>query len=182
MRSIRLIKRVVVELMKQEGDEKEGTNQNGNRGEEEWTIPEEMWMKVNCHGAFSIKEEGNRREEAGIGVVVRDGNGRVVTGVARKMILKSGIEVEAAALRDGVFLAESMGIQKIVLEIDSEIMFKELEKGKGKGNWKIKPYIQNILGKKDCFEGKKFSKIKRSANKTTDWLAKQVKQGMSLTN
>ena len=139
-------------------------------------------MKVNCDGAFSTKEERNMREEAGIGVVVRDGNGRVVTGVARKMRLKSCLEAEAAALREGVFLAESMGIQKIVLEIDSEIMFKELEKGKGKGNWKIMPYIQNILGKKDCFEGKKFSKIKRSANKTTDWLAKQVKQGMSLTN
>ena len=74
------------------------------------TRPEEGWMKVNCDGAFSTKEEGNRREEAGIGVVVRDGNGRVVTGVARKMRLKSGLESEAATLREGVFLAESMGI------------------------------------------------------------------------
>ena len=41
MRSIRLIKGVVVELMKQDGEEKEGRNQNGNRDEEEWTRPEE---------------------------------------------------------------------------------------------------------------------------------------------
>ena len=125
-------------------------------------------MKVNCDGAFSTNEEGNKRKEVGIGVVVRDGSGRVVTGVARKMRLKSCLEAEAAALREGVFLAESMGIQKRMLETNFEIMFRELEKGKEKWNWKIMPYIQDLLGKKDCFEGIKISKIKRSTNKTID--------------
>ena len=58
-------------------------------------------MKVNCDGAFNVNEEENKRNEARIGVVVRDGNGRKVTRVARKMRLRSCLKAEAAALREG---------------------------------------------------------------------------------
>ena len=121
--------------------------QNGNMIDEEWTKPKEGWMKVNCDGVFNAKKEEDRRNEAGIGVVIRDANGRVVIGVARKIRLSSCLEVEAPALREGIFLVESMRIPKIVLEIDSEVLFIELKKDKGKGNWKVLQYIQDILGR-----------------------------------
>ena len=79
-------------------------------------------------------------------------------------------------------LAESMRIPMVVLETDLEILFKELKKGSGGGIWKVKPFVVDILEKNASFEEMHFSKIKRSTNKVADWLAKQVKKGMCLTN
>ena len=46
----------------------------------------------------------------------------------------------------------------------------------------MKPFIVDILEKKASFEKIQFCRIKRSANNAADWLAKQVKKGMCLTN
>ena len=184
IRSIRKIRAVIEDLMKIESEKDANKVKNGesiNVIEEEWKRPREGWLKVNCDGAF---DNGNevRGKDAGIGVVIRDENGRVVTGVAKKVIVNSSIEAEAAALGEGVMLAESMGILKAVFETDSEILYRELKKGNGEGIWKVKPFIVDILEKKASFEEIQFCRIKRSANNAADWLAKQVKKGMCLTN
>ena len=79
-------------------------------------------------------------------------------------------------------LAEAVGIKKMVLETDLEIMFRELIMDKGGRSWKVHPFVKDILEKKGSFERVKFSKIKREANKAIDWLFEQVRKGMSLTN
>ena len=56
-------------------------------------------MKVNCNGAFDNGKEG-RRKNAGIRVVIRDENGRVVIGITKKVKVNSCIKAEAAALGD----------------------------------------------------------------------------------
>ena len=55
-------------------------------------------MKVNCNGAFDNGKEG-RRKNAGIRVVIRDENGRMVIGIAKKVKVNSCIEAEVAALK-----------------------------------------------------------------------------------
>ena len=66
--------------------------------EEEWKRPREGWMKVNCDGAFDNGKEG-KRKNAGIGAVIRAENGKVVTGIAKKVKVNSCIEAEVAALK-----------------------------------------------------------------------------------
>ena len=60
---------------------------------------------------------------------------------------------------------------------DSKILYKTIIRSNRQGDWRV-----DILGKKLGFEEVKFVKIKRSANRAVDWLAKQVKKGMILLN
>ena len=58
-------------------------------------------------------------------------------GVARKVFVSSSIEAEAAALREGVWLADAMKMQKIILETDSEFLHREISERKKIGCWKV---------------------------------------------
>ena len=42
-------------------------------------------MKVNCDGAYKVARNEDRRNNAGIGVVIRDETRRVCIGVAKKV-------------------------------------------------------------------------------------------------
>ena len=63
---------------------------------------------MNCDGAFKMGQENDKDNKAGIGVVVRDETGKVIVGVARKVIIRSSIEAEAATLREGAWLPDAM--------------------------------------------------------------------------
>ena len=57
-------------------------------------------MKINCYGGFK-KENGC----AGIGVVVRNCEGRLINGVCDVVVVDSPLVVEALVARKGVKLA-----------------------------------------------------------------------------
>ncbi|XVF81823.1 hypothetical protein PTKIN_Ptkin15bG0186900 [Pterospermum kingtungense] len=83
-----------------------------------WIFPAEGWYKVNCDGAFSA---------AGIGIVIRDADGSLVNGLAKKVKTNSCIVTEAMALKEGVRLAERMGLRRVISETDSELMFQAIQ-------------------------------------------------------
>ena len=139
-----------------------------DRGGREWKRPAEGWVKINCDGAFKIKQGSVTENEVGIGVVIRNKNREMVAGITKKVLIGSSIEAEAVALREGVWLAAERKMDRIMLETDSEILYKEITGRRKIGCWKIKSYIEDILKKKDSFIQFECSKINRLANKAAN--------------
>ena len=81
-----------------------------------WKRPRSGWVKVNCDGALSALENDKIGVVAGITVVIRDEEGKVIAEVAKKENVNSSIEIEAVALKEGSCLAESQKLDKIILE------------------------------------------------------------------
>ena len=67
-------------------------------------------------------------------------------------------------------LALKMRLRRIVVETDSEMLYKRCLGKEKVAYWKVEPYVQ------DCFEEVKWSKVNTSTNKAVDWLANQVKK------
>jgi ribonuclease HI len=87
----------------------------GQVGSITWTRPEARTMKLNVDAAYYV-EEGT----GAVGAVIRDYEGRFV---AAKMVLlphvASAAMAEAAAMCQGLILAESIGCNRLVAESDS---------------------------------------------------------------
>ena len=67
-------------------------------------------------------------------MVIRNENGEMVIGIAKKVLVGSSIKAEAVALREGVWLVAEKKMQKIILETDSEMLFKEIT---GRRKWGV---------------------------------------------
>ncbi|KAL0017657.1 hypothetical protein SO802_004726 [Lithocarpus litseifolius] len=74
-----------------------------------WTPPPHGWYKVNTDGAVFPKQKW-----AGIGVIVRDEQGRVVAAMSKRLQVPLGaLEIEAKALEAAAVFAKDIGVQKI---------------------------------------------------------------------
>ncbi|XVF68234.1 hypothetical protein PTKIN_Ptkin10aG0188900 [Pterospermum kingtungense] len=89
-----------------------------------WEKPDGGWVKVNCDGAFSGDTRGSATRVAGIGVVMRNEEGKSVTGLDKRITTGSVIEAEAMALYKGIMLAERDSFSKIILETDSKCIYE----------------------------------------------------------
>ena len=80
-----------------------------------WTPPDEEYYKVNFDGALF-----QANDCAGLGVVIRNGEGQVMASLSQNIPLPSTvIEVEALAARRALILAQEIGFTRVVLEGDS---------------------------------------------------------------
>ena len=68
------------------------------------------------------------------------------------------------------------------METDSEIMYKEIIDKKNERNWRLYPFVKEIQERIRGFEGFECKWIARSTNHAADWIAKQVRKGMSYSN
>ena len=141
--------------------------------EENWKAPEEGWYKINCDGGF--KKES---DEAGIGVVMRNAEGKLVDGYYGKVKADSVLVVEAKAVKRGVKLAIEKNYHKVIVKMDSKIVHDEIVKEKMEINWRIWPLIRDIRRMLEQMEEKKVKIIRRNANRAADWVALQAKRGM----
>ena len=90
-----------------------------------WHPPDASWYKINFDGAFFVKENC-----AGVGVVIRNEQGLVMASLSQKIPLPfTVIEVEALAARRAVEFVAELGLDRIVLEGDSEILINTLQHG-----------------------------------------------------
>lgn len=87
-----------------------------------WEKPPLGWCKLNTDGAAF----GNPGR-AGGGVVIRDSEGRWVRGFARPIGFTTSITAEFWALRDGLLLAVRMGVQKLVIELDANVVVELMQ-------------------------------------------------------
>ena len=87
-----------------------------------WTPPRSPMFKVNVDGAVFSSQAA-----MGIGVIIRDEEGRVVAALSKKIMAPLGaVEAKAKAFEAGLLFAKDIGIQEFVLERDSTIIYKEL--------------------------------------------------------
>ena len=79
-------------------------------------------FKANSDGAI-FQDTGT----AGIGVVIRDSEGMVIAALSERISLPSIVEdVEALACRKAISFAIEIGLQDVIFEVDSEIIYRHL--------------------------------------------------------
>ena len=65
-----------------------------------------------------------------------------------------------------MILAKRCGVKRIIVEIDSEFIYKEIIGVVKEENLRIYPYVKNIQSRKDRFEGFEYVWISRKTNQT----------------
>ena len=87
-----------------------------------WRPPEPNFLKVNFDGVV-FREENL----AGVGVIISDEEGQTIASMAEKVPLPNSVAaLEAVATVKALNFATELGISSIVMEGDSEIVFKAL--------------------------------------------------------
>ena len=140
---------------------------------EVWKAPEVGWIKVNCDGAW--KKEVRR---AAIGIVAKNEESRMISGMGKMVDLEGADMVEALAVREGVKLAIKENYQKVVIESDSKQVIDEITGKKDGCSWRIKPIIEGIRGYMKRIQEIKFNSVKRNANTAAHEIAQQTVRKM----
>ena len=84
-----------------------------------WGKPPSGWCKLNTDEAFL----GNPSKVGG-GGIIRDSEGRWVKGFARSIGFTTSIIAKFWALRDGLLLANQIGVQNLVIELDAKVVME----------------------------------------------------------
>ena len=129
-----------------------------------------MLIKINFEGAV-FKET----EEAGLGIVVRDSQGKVLASLVEKIRLPSSSnEVEALATVQAITLAMDLNLPSFIVEGDSKVVISTLrnkeESFSSFGH--LISFIKHYLVYCNCIS---FSHTRRSRNLVAHFLAKLVK-------
>lgn len=92
--------------------------------------------RPSVRGVLKINTDANvqiHRNLSVSGVVIRDDRGKLLSGLTRKHRVSSSLIAEGLTLRDGIALASSLGLDKIVLESGSleliQTCMKEIMRG-----------------------------------------------------
>ncbi|XP_042973040.1 uncharacterized protein LOC122304840 [Carya illinoinensis] len=86
-----------------------------------WKEPDAMVCKVNWDAALDVKNK-----QVGIGIIVRDSEGEILAYLCSKLsIVVKAVVVEAYALRRAMFSYLELGLQKVMLEGDSQVVVKD---------------------------------------------------------
>ena len=135
-----------------------------------WEPPPPQLLKINFDGAVFADTE-----EAGVGVVVCDSQGKVIASLAEKVKLPSSSdEVETLAAVRAISLAMDLNLPSFIVEGDSEVVISALRKEEesfssfGHLISSIKFYLPFC----NCVS---FSDTRRSGNSVAHFLAKQAK-------
>ena len=87
-----------------------------------WTPPLSPHLKINFDGA-TFKELGC----AGIGVVVRNSTGAVISALSQRIMMPSfAAIVELLACHKALFFAKDFGVVQCIMEGDAEVIIKAL--------------------------------------------------------
>ena len=129
-----------------------------------------MLIKINFKGAV-FKET----EEAGLGIVVRDSQGKVLASLVEKIRLPSSSnEVEALATIQAITLAMDLNLPSFIVEGDSKVVISALrnkeESFSSFGH--LISSIKHCLVYCNCIS---FSHTRRPGNSVAHFLAKLVK-------
>ena len=125
--------------------------------------------KTNYDGAVFVE-----LEEAGIGVIIRDFKGLVITALVEKIPYSGSVEVlEALAARRATRFVVEVGLTAFEFEGDSEVVWRALRTADGAHSsmGEIIKDTMSILGSLRTFS---FSHTRRQSNYVTHALAKRA--------
>ena len=112
------------------------------------------------------------QKAVGLGVIIRDDRGRVEAAMSKKVLVPLGaLEAEAKAFEAGLLLARDIGIQDVILEGDSLVIYNAL----CEASLPPSSVASVVLGMLDLckkFRLIKFSHVKRKGNRLAHLLAK----------
>ncbi|KAK6160802.1 hypothetical protein DH2020_004183 [Rehmannia glutinosa] len=132
----------------------------------QWTRPSADFLKLNVDASI-VQGTGT-----GIGVVFRDSDGQIITSLTRFYPDEMVVEVaEVIACRDGVSLAKRMGIKKLVLEMDSLIVFNKISTYSSDLSY-VGNVIADIFDIISSFDSFKPSYVRRIGNNVAHLLAR----------
>ncbi|XP_059071301.1 uncharacterized protein LOC131865388 [Cryptomeria japonica] len=83
----------------------------------EWTPPEKGWTKIN----FDRASRGNLGP-SGVGVIARDDRGNILAIAAKRLLDGSNNVTECQAALDVILMARKLGVKKLHLEGDSQVV------------------------------------------------------------
>nr|XP_023884007.1 uncharacterized protein LOC111996277 [Quercus suber] len=133
-----------------------------------WTPPPEHWYKLNFDGATFVD-----MDKAGLGIVVRNSDDLVMASMAQQIPLPpSVVEVETLAARRALEFALELGFERIILEGDSETLFKAL-KTEGSNFTPYGHLVQDSFFLSDHFSDFKISLVRRKGNNLAHSLARK---------
>nr|POE96986.1 putative ribonuclease h protein [Quercus suber] len=131
-----------------------------------WSKPPEGWFKLNTDGA-----SGGNPSKAGAGGLIRDSSGHWVKGFVRSIGFATSVTAEFWALRDGLKLALSEGIQNLIVELDARVVVDLINSNVDS----VKPYSPLLC---DCrcllrrFPRVQVKHVYREGNRCADALAR----------
>lgn len=131
-----------------------------------WMKPPLGWFKLNTDGS-SIQQ----RKVAGGGGVLRDGFGNWVVGFSIGFDFRSSVFAELSALRGGLIIAKSLGIKKIVVELDAKVVVS-LITNSSKTKKSINSTVMDCKNLLQGFEEYIIQHTYREGNRVADVLAK----------
>ncbi|GAU41583.1 hypothetical protein TSUD_271920 [Trifolium subterraneum] len=130
-----------------------------------WKKPQEGWVKLNCDGAYK-----DTLELAGCGGLLRDSNGRWLTGYSRKIGTCDSLSAEMWGMYLGMQLAWRNGFHHLQVESDSKILV-DMIMGNVKINGKPPILVCRIQELLKLNWQVQFKHIWREGNRSADWLA-----------
>ena len=134
-----------------------------------WLLPWTNWFKINVDGAMFASLKA-----VGLGVIIRDDRGRVEAAMSRKVMAPLGaLEAEAKAFEAGLLLARDIGIQDVILEGDSLVIYNALCEVSLPPS-SIASIMVGMLDLCKTFMRIEFSHVKRKGNRLAHLLAKYV--------
>ena len=134
-----------------------------------WMAPETHNYKLNFDEATFAKDGA-----AGIGVVIRNDDGLVITSLSQRIPLSASvIEVEALAARRAMEFALELGFDNMTLEGDSKVLMKTLN-ARGNTLAHYGNLIADILVLTSHFSKVQFSFVRRQCNRLAHSLARRA--------
>lgn len=120
-------------------------------------------IKVNCDASL-VQKLGS----CGVGGILLDGNGSLVGGFGQSILCQLPEVAETMGIIEGHRAAIEMSIDKVVLETDSEIVFKVLRMKTDVISWQLPPALDEVKSLMHLFSDMKLSLVRRSTNRKAD--------------
>lgn len=129
-----------------------------------WRPPPMGMLKLNSDSCFN-----QSRNTAHAGIIIRDEKGEVYTGLTKFFPASSPLLTEALSLREAMIFAESLGIQRLIVESDCLELIKACREDIKRGE--IFGLIKDILSIKNKFQQIGFTWISRKGNQVAHQIA-----------
>lgn len=149
--------------------------EEGRQVQLHWEKPRKGWIKLNCDGTFD-----SRLREAGFGISARDFEGRMLNGYGKTCNTSSAEKTEALAVKEAIAWAAGKGRRRIVVAMDSEVVFKAFNHKDGICDWQIYPFVREIKAMQCRSESLHISVVRRKANQCANGVAELYERGRVL--
>ncbi|XP_059070432.1 uncharacterized protein LOC131860084 [Cryptomeria japonica] len=127
--------------------------------------PLKDWVKLNFDGACK-----RNRGDFGFGAIIRNERGKLLYGIYGGLGFATNNEAELRALEVGLHLCVQMGISKVIIEGDSQIIINNIIKSNFQ-NWKLRKWLPRINNLLDTIGNFEINHSFKEGNRMADYLA-----------